>query len=252
MTQLIEEIVPTAPVQLDDETAEAWNETLSAQTARERVAWAAEQFGDHLVMSTSFGIQSALMLHLVTEVVPGIPIIFVDTGYLFDETYQFAEQLTERLRLNLKVYSAHRSAAWQESLYGKRWERSREELERYNLENKVEPMNRALRELGATAWLTGLRRAQASTRSELNVVKLQKRTVKIHPVVEWTERDVYTYLTENDLPYHPLWEQGYASVGDWHSSRPLGAGMTAEETRFNGMKRECGLHELSGQVDFQI
>lgn len=225
---------------------------LERATAQDRVAWAVEAYGDELVMSTSFGIQSALMLHLVTRIRPEMPIIFVDTGYLFPETYSFAEELRERLNLNLKVYNPLWTGARQEAIHGKRWENGVEELEAYNRDNKVEPMNRAILELGAKAWLSGLRRGQSGSRSALSVVQQQKRTVKIHPIVDWTEKDVYEYLQANDLPYHPLWDQGYVSVGDWHSSAPLSAGMSSEDTRFGGLKRECGLHESNDQPDWQI
>ncbi len=225
---------------------------LEQATASERVRWAVDTFGDRLVLSTSFGIQSAVMLHLVTQVAPEIPVVFIDTGYLFPETYRFADALTKRLALNLKVYQPVQTAARQEALYGKEWENGIEGLGRYNLINKVEPMDRAVRELGAEAWLAGLRRVQASSRGQLPVVQRQNKTTKIHPIIDWDNRTVHRYLTEHELPYHPLWDQGYVSVGDWHSSAPLGPGMSEEETRFGGLKRECGLHEMSGQADFQI
>jgi phosphoadenosine phosphosulfate reductase len=225
---------------------------LDSASAEQRVRWAAETYGNGLVMTTSFGVQAAVMLHLVTQVVPGIPVVFLDTGYLFPETYRFAEQLTKRLQLNLKVYNPLMTAARQEALFGKQWELGVEGLKRYNLINKVEPMDRAVRELGATAWMAGLRRSQASSRERLSVVQVQNKVTKVHPILDWDNRRVHRYLTEHELPYHPLWEQGYVSIGDWHSSAPLSAGMTEEETRFNGLKRECGLHEASGQGDFQI
>lgn len=203
-------------------------------------------------MTTSFGIQAAVMLHLVTQVVPKIPVIFIDTGYLFPETYRFARELTERLQLNLKKVVPAMTAAEQEALYGKLWEQGLEGLNRYNFINKIEPMERAVRELGATAWLAGLRRTQASTREHLHVVQTQNKVTKIHPIVDWDDRRVYRYLTQHNLPYHPLWEQGYVSVGDWHSTSKLIDGMSEEATRFNGLKRECGLHEPSGKADFQI
>lgn len=221
-------------------------------TAEERVRWAVGKFGDKLILSTSFGIQSAVMLHLATRVAPQIPVVFIDTGYLFPETYRFADELTKRLKLNLKTYTPRRTAAQQEALEGKRWELGLDGLKAYNFENKVEPMERAVRELGATAWLAGLRRSQSSTREALDIVQVQNRTTKIHPILDWDNRAVYRYLTDNDLPYHPLWEQGYVSVGDWHSSAPLMPGQAEEDTRFGGMKRECGLHELSGRGDFSI
>jgi len=225
---------------------------LENASAEERVRWAAERFGSRLVLSTSFGIQAAVMLHLVTREIPGIPVVFIDTGYLFPETYRFADELTTRLGLNLKIYNPAVTAARQEALYGKEWERGIPGIERYNFINKVEPMERAVRELGATAWLTGLRRTQASTRRDLPVVHPQNRVTKVHPIIDWDNRRVYQYLNDNGLPYHPLWEQGYASVGDWHSTSRLLAGMTEEDTRFGGLKRECGLHEHSGRADYQI
>ena len=225
---------------------------LETASATERIRWAYQTYGDQLVLSTSFGVQSAVMLHLVTTQIPDIPVIFVDTGYLFPATYKFAAELSERLRLNLKTYIPQQTAAQQEALYGKLWEKDLEGLERYNRINKVEPMNRAVKELGASAWLSGLRRTQSISRGERGVVEAQNKVTKIYPIIDWNDRDIYTYLTENNLPYHPLWDQGYVSVGDWHSTKKLGEGMSEEETRFGGLKRECGLHEVTGGSDFQI
>jgi phosphoadenosine phosphosulfate reductase len=104
-------------------------------------------------------------------------------------------------------------------------------------------MQRALDELGARGWIAGLRRAQASTRRDLKVLGDQDGYLKVHPIVDWNDKRVYEYLTRHELPYHPLWEQGYPSIGDWHTSHKLTDGMAEEETRFFGLKRECGLHE---------
>jgi phosphoadenosine phosphosulfate reductase len=225
---------------------------LEQATAQERVKWALGVYGEGLVLTTSFGVQAAVMLHLVTRIAPKIPVIFIDTGYHFPETYRFAAGLTKKLDLNLKNYVPALTAARQEALYGKQWEQGLEGLQRYNHINKVEPMDRAVRELKATAWLSGLRRSQASTRESLTVVETQNKITKIHPILDWDNRTVHRYLTEHGLSYHPLWEEGYVSIGDWHSTSKLEAGMTEEQTRFGGLKRECGLHENSGRVDFQI
>lgn len=231
---------------------EKLNQELAAQTAQQRVQKSLDLFGDEIFLSTSFGIQSAVMLHLCVSARPDMPVVWVDTGYLFPETYRFAEELRERLNLNLKVYTPKMTAAHQEALFGKKWEDGKEGIEAYNRINKVEPMNRAVVELGATAWLSGLRRQQSSTRKALGVLERQNKVVKVHPIIDWSNKDVYEYLTEHKLPYHPLWEQGYVSVGDWHSTSKLSEVGTEEATRFGGVKRECGLHELSGQPDFQI
>lgn len=219
------------------------NRYLEAATAEERVLWAMDRFEDHIVLSSSFGAQSAVMLHLATSARPGIPVVLVDTGYLFPETYRFVDEMTERLDLNLKVYRNSVSPAWQEARYGRLWEQGVDGIERYNRMNKVEPMQRALRELGADAWLTGLRRQQAASRQDLDVVTMQNGRFKVHPIIDWTDRDIFKYLKVNDLPYHPLWHEGYVSIGDWHTTSQLGEGMSEEDTRFFGLKRECGLHE---------
>lgn len=225
---------------------------LENASAEDRVKWAVETYGDGLVMTTSFGIQAAVMLHLVTQIAPRIPVIFIDTGYLFPETYRFARDLSARLKLNLKKYVPASTAAEQEALHGKEWQQGVEGLKRYNFINKVEPMDRAIRELGATAWLAGLRRSQSSTRETVKVVQQQNKITKIHPIADWDNKRVHQYLTKYELPYHPLWEEGYVSVGDWHSTSKLLDGMKEEETRFGGLKRECGLHEVSGRTDFAI
>jgi phosphoadenosine phosphosulfate reductase len=219
------------------------NAKLETATASARVEWALERYRPRVVLSSSFGAQAAVSLHLVTQLWADVPVVLVDTGYLFPETYGFVDELTARLKLNLKVYRAAESPAWQEARYGREWERGAEGIERYNQRSKVEPMQRALRELDARAWLTGVRRSQASTRERLGVLRLQHGVLKVHPLIDWSDRDVFQYLKKHDLPYHPLWEKGYLSIGDTHTSRPVSEGVTEEQSRFFGLKRECGLHQ---------
>ncbi len=242
--------IPTAPIDLGFDLRET-NARLEGVRADERVTWAVEQFGDGLVLSSSFGAQAGVMLHFATRAKADIPVILVDTGYLFPETYRFVDELTERLSLNLKVFRAELSPAWQEARHGKRWENGVAGIEVYNRENKVEPMQRAMAELNATAWLAGLRRQQSASREGLPVLALANGRVKMHPIIDWTDKQVHDYLKANKMPYHPLWEQGYISIGDAHTTRKLEDGMSEEETRFFGLKRECGLHE-GVDTDFTI
>lgn len=220
------------------------NQAFDQAEAVELIEWAGDTFGKGLVMSTSFGIQAAVMLGLVTSVIPDIPVIWVDTGYLPVETYRFAQKLTQRLSLNLKVYQSDISPARMEALYGKLWEEgSVEAFNRYDRIRKVEPMQRALSELGASAWLAGLRAKQTDHRKTLDRIGKQGDRYKILPILHWNSKDVYQYLKAHDLPYHPLWKEGYVTVGDAHSSRPLVESDTdGRATRFNGLKQECGIH----------
>ena len=243
MTQAIAPSEPRAEDQNPWFDLETMNRELEALNAEQRVAWALENYPGRIVLTSSFGAQSAVCLHMVAAQQADIPVVLVDTGYLFPETYRFIDELTERLSLNLRVYRAELGPAWQEARYGKLWEQGLDGIERYNRLNKVEPMQRALKELGAAAWISGLRRQQAKSRQHLDVLLWRNGRCKIHPLIDWTDRDVYRYLSKHELPYHPLWEQGYVSIGDMHTTRRLVDGMSPEETRFFGLKRECGLHE---------
>ncbi len=222
---------------------ESANAHLSGLGVEARVAWALERLPGNHVLSSSFGVQSAVMLHLVTRIAPRIPVVFIDTGYLFPETYRFVDELTERLDLNLHVYRAPLSPAWLEARHGRMWERGLDGIDQYNRMNKVEPMRQALAALDVGSWFAGLRRVQSSTRRDLPVLASKDGRFKVHPIIDWRDRNVYRYLKRHHLPYHPLWDQGYVSVGDTHTTRPLAPGILAEETRFLGLKRECGLHE---------
>ena len=221
------------------------NAGLAGLAAEQRVAWALEHIPGEHVLSSSFGAQAAVSLHLVTQQRPDIPVVLIDTGYLFPETYLFVDELTERLVLNLKVYRPLIGISWMEARHGRLWEQGIEGLDRYNHIRKVEPMQRALAELGAVGWFAGLRRSQARSRAEIDFVERRNGRWKFHPLADWSDRDVGHYLTRHGLPYHPLWQQGYVSIGDTHTSHRWEPGMDAEDTRFFGLKRECGLHSIA-------
>ena len=226
------------------ETLACCNEVFAGLDARERVRWALENLPGRHILSSSFGAQSAVALHLVTSERPDIPVVLVDTGYLFEETYRFIDELTERLDLNLQVYRPAVSAAWQEARHGKRWEQGAAGIDAYNQENKVDPMKRALRDLGAGTWFAGLRRTQSSSRAKTPYLDWSGDRWKVHPIADWSDRDVHFYLKRHDLPYHPLWEQGYLSIGDRHTTKSIHEVSELEQTRFFGIRRECGLHEI--------
>ncbi len=241
------------PLTLDEELSREaalkhCNDLFAAMSAEERVAWSLQNLPQQPVLSSSFGAQAAVSLHLVTSQKPDIPVVFIDTGYLFPETYRFVDELTERLQLNLRVYRSKTSPAWQEARYGQRWNKGVEGLAAYNYENKVEPMERALRELQVGTWFAGLRRSQSASRAALPFLSWSgspgQARWKVHAIADWSDRMVFAYLKKHDLPYHPLWEKGYVSIGDVHTTRPIHEVERAEETRFFGLTRECGLHDI--------
>jgi len=230
----------------DVDAAKAINDWLASVDAATRVRWALENLPGPFALSSSFDAQAAVSLHLVATQAPDIPVILVDTGYLFPETYQFIEQLRKDLSLNIKTFAGHQTVAEFEAQHGKLWEKGREGLDRYLEIRKVEPMRRALQTLGVNTWFAGLRRSQAESRARLAPLEVRDGRFKVHPILDWSDRDVYLYLKANGLPYHPLWDKGYISIGDWHSTKSLSEVESAEELRFAGLKRECGIHGLEG------
>ena len=222
------------------------NRRMTSLSVPQRIAFALEHLPETHVLSSSFGAQSAVALHLVTNHAPKIPVVLIDTGYLFPETYLFVDELRERLQLNLQVRRSPLSPGWLEARHGRLWERGLDGIETYNDLTKVQPMQKALRELRAGTWISGVRRSQSASRAELPLLEIRDGRFKFHPLFDWTDRDVGKYLKSHDLPYHPLWDQGYVSIGDWHTTRPLSEVENIEQTRFMGLKRECGLHGLDG------
>ena len=238
-------------VKQDPEDVDALNAQLKPLEAEGRIEFLAERFSGRLLATTSFGLQAAVMLKLLKDHAPGIPIVFIDTGYLFAETYRYADHLQEELGFEVQVYSPAVTAARQEALYGKQWEGGPEGMDDYARVHKIEPMNRALRELGADVWISGLRRSQSSARSQRGFAEIQSKTLKGYPIIDWDDEKVERFIQDHGLPRHPLVAAGYVTMGDWHSTRP-GSKSSKESTRFNGEKYECGLHLDSRQQDFQI
>ncbi len=138
-----------------------------------------------------------------------------------------------------------------ETLHGRLWENhSVDDLNLYDRIRKVEPMNRVLRQLDATAWLSGVRREQTEFRKSLSHLAIDGARYKVLPILDWTSKDVYKYVEKHHLPRHPLFDKGYVTVGDWHSSRPITANDTnVRDTRFGGLKQECGIHLPEGATE---
>ncbi len=238
---------------------------LEGATAQEVVAWVASRFWEdarpeQVVMTSSFGAQSAVMLHLVTRVMARVPVVLIDTGYLFAETYRFVEELKARFSLDVRVFRSAWSAAYQEAVHGKLWEQGEEGVQHYLALNKVEPMAEAVRTLQPRAWISGVRGSQTDHRKDLRFVEeghapeakgqSAHSFFRVHPLLQWNDDDVHAYLREHGLPVHPLVADGYHSIGDVHSTLPTVEGQDPREGRILGKKHECGIHtELSAAAN---
>lgn len=230
---------------IDLVAARAHLEPLAAEA---RLSWALETFGSRFCLTTSFGIQSAVLLHMVSALGDarggeGVPVIWVDTGYLPQETYHYAAELCQRLPLNLKVAQAEMSPARMEALHGRLWESGTvEDLALYNRLRKVEPLDRAFREQGIACWASGVRGGQTDHRRTMSPLDPVRGLWSLRPLLSWTPKDVYYYLERHQLPQHPLFARGYSTVGDWHSSGADDGTRSGRATRFGGLKQECGIH----------
>jgi phosphoadenosine phosphosulfate reductase len=221
------------------------NAELENRHALDIIDWAASEFGDDLAVSSSFGADSAVMLHLATRIKPDVKVIAVDTGFLFEETRAFQRDLGQRLDLNLLIYQPVVPRDAFIETHGRMWRSSPDSCCGMN---KREPFDRAKRELGIRCWLTGIRREQSNTRKETKVVSRDHMgLLKLCPIAAWTAKDVHYYLLENDLPYHPLRAEGYLSIGchpeEGFCTRKVKPGEDPRAGRWAGFdKTECGLH----------
>ena len=169
--------------------------------------------------------------------------IWVDTGYLPPETYCYAQTITDLLQLNLHVVQSEISPARMEALHGRLWDTGRvADMETYHRIRKVEPLDRAMDRLGVRCWASGVRGRQTDHRSTMQPLAQMRGRWALRPLLAWTNKDVFYYMQEHGLPQHPLFEQGYSTVGDWHSSAPDDGGISGRATRFGGLKQECGIH----------
>ncbi len=224
---------------------EASRSELESLSPQERLTWAHHKFGSDFALTTSFGIQSSVLLHMLNSIDCGfaIPVIWVDTGYLPPETYQYAERLIEKFQLRIHVAQSKISPARMEALYGRLWENnSIEDLERYLKIRKVDPLENALEELNVQCWASGVRAGQTDHRRSMTWLDPVRGRLSLRPLLNWTPKEVFYYMKENGLPQHPLFEKGFSTVGDWHSSAPEGSSLKGRDTRFGGLKQECGIH----------
>ena len=213
------------------------------KSAEDRIRWALEQYPDETILTTSFGAQSSALLHLATRIQPNLPVLFVDTGYHFPETLSFAEDLKKRLQLNLHTYRPLLSPGEIESRYGRLWEQGPDGLEQFHEIIRVEPLQRAMRDLDPKIWIAGLRRSSSESRQKMDFLTPQDARLKLLPLLDWTDRDLGQYLKIHSLPYHPLWAQGYVSIGDRVTTKRLDEVSDPSHLRHFGWKRECGIHD---------
>jgi len=204
---------------------------LETKPATSAIEWAWDRFGPDVVLAASF--QDCVLISLAAQVAPDVEVAFLDTGYHFAETLWYVEQVRSRFDLNLSVIKP-------EVPLDDLW---LTDPDACCAARKVEPLARAL--AGKAAWMSGLRRDEAQSRANSPIVSYDvgRGLVKVNPIASWTDQDVAGYIHDHDLPVHPLADRGYASIGCWPCTRPVGEGESGRAGRWAGTdKTECGLH----------
>jgi phosphoadenosine phosphosulfate reductase len=221
------------------------NERFENAEPEEIVAWALESSGlERVAVASSFQAEGTCVINMATRIRPDVEILFLETGFHFQETLRFKEELAERLNLNVVELRGDHTPQTQAAEFGERlYERDPNAC--CDL-NKVIPFTRALhlRDL----WMTGLRRDSSPSRADTPIVEQYrlepgKMMVKVNPVANWSRRDVWTYLKEHDIPHHPLYDIGYAQIGCAPCTRIAFPGEDERESRWDGSQKvECGIH----------
>ena len=240
MTQVVTEILRPAPISGFDRI-EAAGRLLEDASPEETLRWAFEEFQDGVTIATGFGPEGIALIDMAIRVNPRADIFFLDTSFLFPETYDLLRQLEDRYQIEIRAFQTDITPDRQELEFGARlWSTDPDLCCRLR---KLEPLKDALR--GRDAWITAIRRDQTLERSSARVVEWDYKwqVVKINPLVRWSKQQVWDYIAKHDLPYNPLHDKGYPSIGCTHCTQPVLQGGAERAGRWPGRaKRECGLH----------
>lgn len=220
----------------DNEIAE-YNKLVKDMSATELIRWAKQEFGKNIYTLSSFGVDSCLMLEVIKQSGVRIPVITIDSGFLFNETHAFKDELMRRYSLEIiNCYPSQQSIDYIKEV--KLWETH---ARLYYDIVKLEPLSRVIRNKKITALISGIRSDQTENRADMErISRGNDGELRIHPILDWTQEYADTFFTKNHLPRHPLFYEGYASVGDWTTTTK---GDTREESRkIMNEKMECGIH----------
>jgi phosphoadenosine phosphosulfate reductase len=225
------------------DVAEA-NRRLQGASPWEILRWGAEAFHPRLTMATAFGPEGCVLLHMLAEVEPRVRVFNLDTGYQLAETLELRDRIAERYGIEVELIQPEETVAEYESrhggpLYGR-------DPDRCCYERKILPLRRAID--GYDAWISAIRADQSAHRAKADVVGWDAKfgLIKINPLLRWTRRDVWAFIVTHKVPYNPLHDQGFPSIGCWPCTRAVGVGEADERAgRWAGQaKTECGLHSL--------
>lgn len=225
---------------------EAANQALEGRTPQEILTWAAERYFPKLMMATAFGAEGCCIIHMLAEIEPRTHLINLDTGYQFQETLELRERIRERYGITVEFIRPETTIQEYEKEHGGPLYTHRPDQCCYD--RKIVPLTKAVQ--GYEAWISAIRGDQTAHRQAAKVVQWDKKfqLVKINPLLRWTKKDVWKFILDHDIPYNPLHDQGYPSVGCWPCTAPATEGGDDRSGRWAGSrKKECGLHVIEHQ-----
>jgi phosphoadenosine phosphosulfate reductase len=205
--------------------------------------WAVDTFYPSLTMATAFGAEGCCIIHMLAEIEPGVRIFNLDTGYQFPQTLELRERIRDRYDIEVELVKPEVSVEEYEAANGGPMYRTNPD--RCCHDRKLVPLRRAV--AGYEAWISAIRGNQTTNRAAAKVVQWDKKfgLFKINPLLTWTNREVWAFIARHDVPYNPLHDQGYPSIGCWPCTRAVAAGEDERAGRWSGTaKKECGLHVL--------
>ena len=224
----------------------AANRELADASAEKVLRWAVETFGDKLTMATAFGAEGCCLIHLLAQIDPTIRIFNLDTGYQFAETLEVRQRVKERYGIEVELIHPEMTVAEYEAEHGGPLYRLRPDQCCHD--RKLQPLRQAV--AGYDAWISAIRRDQTLHRAAAGVVQWDPKfnLVKVNPLLMWTRKDVWAFILRHDIPYNPLHDRGYPSIGCWPCTAAAGDGEDERAGRWAGsVKKECGLHVIEVQ-----
>jgi phosphoadenosine phosphosulfate reductase len=224
----------------------AASQRLAGESPQTILRWAVETFHPKLAMATAFGAEGCCLMHMLAEIEPSVYVFNLDTGYQFPETLALREQILERYGIEVAFIRPELTVAEYEREHGGPLYRIRPDQCCYD--RKILPLRQAI--VGYDAWISAIRKDQTEHRGAAGVVQWDAKfqLVKINPLLSWTRRDVWTFVHEHNIPYNPLHDQGYPSIGCWPCTQAVKDGEDERAGRWAGQaKKECGLHVIEHQ-----
>lgn len=221
----------------------AKSQELEAASPDEILRWAVERFAPYFTMATAFGPEGMAIIHMLAEIAPDTPIFNLETGYQFKETLELRERVKDRYGIEVEYKRPELTVDQYETLHGGPLYKTKPD--RCCADRKIKLLHEAV--VGKHAWASAIRRDQSSDRAKAPIVGWDKKfgLVKVSPLANWTKQDVWKMITDNDIPYNPLHDQGFTSVGCWPCTRAVLFGEDERAGRWSGFqKTECGLHSL--------